>query len=191
MFVSMVLSFGLLWAFQHSKPGKTNHLFRRLQLVSAAAYSLGHGANDAQKTMGIIFVALVSTKHLQASDAIPLWVVLSCHGAMAIGTLLGGWRIVKTMGSKITHLTSFQGFSAETAGAITLFSTSALGIPVSTTPHHCRSHHGRRRHPTVIGGEVGHYQDNFYFLGYYDTCNRYGCCCNTVVCNESVMKFYV
>lgn len=133
MLVSMFFSFILLLIFQRTNPAKTNLLFRRLQLVSSAAYSLGHGANDAQKTMGIIAIALITTHHLSASASIPLWVVLSCHGAMALGTLLGGWRIVKTMGSRITHLTSFEGFSAETAGALTLFGTSALGIPVSTT----------------------------------------------------------
>ncbi|RFM26842.1 inorganic phosphate transporter [Deminuibacter soli] len=133
MIVSMIFSFTLLNLLKNSRPSKTHQLFRRLQLFSAAAYSLGHGTNDAQKNMGIIFVALISTKQLPANATIPLWVVLSCHGAMAIGTLLGGWRIVKTMGSRITHLTPFEGFSAETAGAITLFGTSALGIPVSTT----------------------------------------------------------
>ncbi|MBA4167594.1 MAG: inorganic phosphate transporter [Chitinophagaceae bacterium] len=133
MLVSVVLSFALLNLFHRTGPDKVDRTFRRLQLLSAAAYSLGHGSNDAQKTMGILFVALVATGHLHSLDAMPLWIVLSCHGAMAIGTLLGGWRIVKTMGSKITHLTPFQGFSAETAGALTLFGTSLLGIPVSTT----------------------------------------------------------
>ena len=133
MVISMLLSFCLLNALKRANPDKMHLLFRRLQLFSAAAYSLGHGGNDAQKTMGIIFVALVTTGYLHAKDVIPLWIVLSCHGAMAVGTLLGGWRIVKTMGSKITHLTPFEGFSAETAGALTLFGTSALGIPVSTT----------------------------------------------------------
>jgi PiT family inorganic phosphate transporter len=133
MFISMILSFSLLNALKKANPDKMHLLFRRLQLLSSAAYSLGHGGNDAQKTMGIIFVALVATGHLHSSDSIPLWIVLSCHGAMATGTLLGGWRIVKTMGSKITHLTPFEGFSAETAGALTLYGCSALGIPVSTT----------------------------------------------------------
>ena len=110
-----------------------NKFFRSLQLVSAAAYSIGHGANDAQKAMGIIFVALIAAGKLAANDAIPFWVVISCHIAMAIGTLMGGWRIVKTMGTRITHLRPFEGFSAETAGALTLYSTSILGIPVSTT----------------------------------------------------------
>ena len=94
---------------------------------------MGHGSNDAQKMMGIIFVALISTGHLTANDEIPLWVVLSCHAAIALGTLSGGWRIVKTMGQKITKLRPFEGFSAETAGAITLFGTAIAGIPVSTT----------------------------------------------------------
>ena len=114
-------------------PFSVDKYFRKLQLVSSAAYSLGHGSNDAQKMMGIIFVALVSTGHLTANDEIPLWVVLSCHAAIALGTLSGGWRIVKTMGQRITKLHPFEGFSAETAGAITLFGTAVAGIPVSTT----------------------------------------------------------
>lgn len=133
MLVSLLLSIIFLYLFQQSRPDITNRLFRKLQLLSSAAYSLGHGGNDAQKTMGIIAIALITTNQLDKSATIPLWVVLSCHGAMAAGTLMGGWRIVKTMGSRITHLTPFQGFSAETAGAITLFGTGALGIPVSTT----------------------------------------------------------
>jgi inorganic phosphate transporter, PiT family len=133
MLISLLLSAGLLFLFRRSRPAKTHLLFRRLQLLSSAAYSLGHGSNDAQKTMGIIAIALIATGHLAKNAAIPLWVVLSCHGAMAVGTLMGGWRIVKTMGSRITHLAPFEGFSAETAGALTLFGTSALGIPVSTT----------------------------------------------------------
>jgi len=112
---------------------KVDTSFRRLQLVSAAAYSLGHGANDAQKVMGIIFVALIASGKLLATDPIPFWVVISCQSAMAIGTLMGGWRIVRTMGTRITHLGPYEGFSAETGGALTLFATSILGIPVSTT----------------------------------------------------------
>lgn len=133
MVVAFILSLTLLHLCQHARPSKVHKLFRRLQLFSAAAYSLGHGANDAQKTMGIIFAALVAVNKIGAKAEIPLWIVLSCHAAMAIGTLMGGWRIVKTMGSRITKLTPFEGFSAETAGALTLFGTSALGIPVSTT----------------------------------------------------------
>ncbi len=110
--------------------------FRRLQLVSAALYSLGHGGNDAQKTMGIIVMALVSYGLVQPGalgPAIPLWVVLACQTAMALGTLSGGWRIVRTMGMKITKLQPVGGFCAETSGAITLFLATALGVPVSTT----------------------------------------------------------
>jgi PiT family inorganic phosphate transporter len=107
--------------------------FRRMQLVSAAAYSLGHGANDAQKTMGIIAVLLFSTGYLGSEFYVPFWVVLSAQAAMGLGTLMGGWRIVHTMGSKITRLTPHQGFCAETGGAIMLFSATSLGIPVSTT----------------------------------------------------------
>jgi PiT family inorganic phosphate transporter len=129
IFISLIL-LNVSKKFSHRKVDKT---FRRLQLISAAAYSLGHGANDAQKVMGIIYVALISFGRVSAHDTIPAWVVLSCQTAMALGTLMGGWRIVKTMGTRITHLRPFEGFSAETAGALTLFGTSMLGIPVSTT----------------------------------------------------------
>jgi len=107
--------------------------FRWLQFVSASFYSLGHGGNDAQKTMGIIAVLLYSQGLLQGGFHVPLWVVLTCQAAMGLGTLLGGWRIVHTMGSKITRLTPMQGFCAETGGAITLFLATWLGVPVSTT----------------------------------------------------------
>lgn len=133
MIFSMIISVILLNICRHFTPDKVDKLFRKLQLVSAAAYSLGHGANDAQKVMGIIYVSLIAAGQLTSHDQIPFWVVISCQSAMAIGTLMGGWRIVKTMGTKITHLRPFEGFSAETAGALTLFSTSLLGIPVSTT----------------------------------------------------------
>jgi PiT family inorganic phosphate transporter len=125
--------------FFGSKPqGRVDRLFRRLQLVSAALYSLGHGGNDAQKTMGIIAAALVATHHItvpagQKAPGIPLWVVLMCHAAMGLGTLSGGWRIVKTMGMKIAKLQPVGGFSAETAGAATLALATFGGIPVSTT----------------------------------------------------------
>lgn len=131
--ISVIFSIIVLHAVKDMSPFKVDKYFRKLQLVSSAAYSLGHGSNDAQKMMGIIFVALISTGHLSAESEIPLWVVLSCHAAIALGTLSGGWRIVKTMGQKITKLRPFEGFSAETAGAITLFGTAIAGIPVSTT----------------------------------------------------------
>jgi PiT family inorganic phosphate transporter len=108
-------------------------LFRRFQLVSAAAYSLGHGGNDAQKTMGIILAVLIAGGILGRADEVPFWVVLMCHGAMGLGTLAGGWRIVKTMGQKICHLQPVHGFSAETGGAICLYIATWLHIPVSTT----------------------------------------------------------
>jgi inorganic phosphate transporter, PiT family len=133
MITSFILSIILLNVCKTFSFQGVSKVFRRLQLISAAAYSIGHGANDAQKAMGIIFVALIASGQLTKNDEIPFWVVISCHTAMAIGTLLGGWRIVKTMGTKITHLSPFEGFSAETAGALTLYSTSILGIPVSTT----------------------------------------------------------
>src|SRR3989338_7030374 len=119
--------------FFKTAPRKIDRSFRILQFLSAALYSLGHGGNDAQKTMGIITVLLFSTGLLGATFHVPLWVVLSCHAAMGLGTLFGGWRIVKTMGMKITKLKPVGGFCAETAGAITLFLATGLGIPVSTT----------------------------------------------------------
>jgi PiT family inorganic phosphate transporter len=121
------------WIFVRQTPAYVDRLFRKGQLVSAALYSLGHGGNDAQKTMGIIAVLLYSQGLLHGEFHVPLWVVLACQAAMGIGTLVGGWRIVHTMGSKITRLTPPQGFCAETGGAITLFLATIGGIPVSTT----------------------------------------------------------
>jgi PiT family inorganic phosphate transporter len=121
------------WLMKPVSARSADMLFRRLQLVSAAAYSLGHGANDAQKTMGIIAVLLFSTGYLQGEFYVPFWVVISAQSAMALGTLMGGWRIVHTMGSRITRLSPHQGFAAEAAGSVMLFSATSLGIPVSTT----------------------------------------------------------
>jgi len=129
--LSLVLA--VSWIFVRRTPYAVDNLFRKLQFVSAALYSLGHGGNDAQKTMGIIAGLLFAQGHLGQDFYVPLWVVLSCQAAMALGTLLGGWRIVKTMGSKITRLTPMQGFCAESGGALTLFAATWLGIPVSTT----------------------------------------------------------
>jgi PiT family inorganic phosphate transporter len=131
--ISVIFSIITIHICKDMNPFSVDKYFRKLQLLSSAAYSLGHGSNDAQKMMGIIFVALVSTGRLTVNDEIPLWVVLSCHAAIALGTLSGGWRIVKTMGQRITKLHPFEGFSAETAGAVTLFATALAGIPVSTT----------------------------------------------------------
>jgi PiT family inorganic phosphate transporter len=116
-----------------ASPSFGDKIFRKLQFVSASAYSLGHGGNDAQKTMGIVAVLLYSNGMLHGDFHVPFWVVIACQAAMALGTLFGGWRIVHTMGSKITRLTPMQGFCAETGGAITLFLATGLGIPVSTT----------------------------------------------------------
>jgi inorganic phosphate transporter, PiT family len=136
-FLGLVLAFllmtALFWILRRSTPAKVDSWFRRGQLLSAALYSLGHGGNDAQKTMGIITVLLFATGHLGQTFYVPLWVILACHAAMALGTLSGGWRIVRTMGLKITKLKPVGGFCAETGGAITLFAATALGIPVSTT----------------------------------------------------------
>jgi PiT family inorganic phosphate transporter len=121
------------WLSVRSTPFAVDRAFRILQFVSASLYSLGHGGNDAQKTMGIIAVLLYSQGHMGNEFHVPLWVVLSCQAAMALGTLFGGWRIVHTMGSRITRLTPMQGFCAETGGALTLFAATWLGVPVSTT----------------------------------------------------------
>ncbi|WP_426163371.1 anion permease [Pseudoduganella sp. R-34] len=122
------------WVFVKSTPRKVDGWFRRLQLLSAAGYSLGHGGNDAQKTMGIIWMLLIASGHVAAGDAAPpVWVIVACYGAISFGTLFGGWRIVKTMGQKITKLKPVGGFCAETGGAITLLMASFWGVPVSTT----------------------------------------------------------
>lgn len=131
--LALMLVLIVSWAFVRVPPMKVDSSFRILQFVSASLYSLGHGANDAQKTMGIIAVLLFSHGYMGDRFEVPFWVVISCQAAMAIGTLFGGWRIVHTMGSKITRLTPQQGFCAETGGAITLFAATSLGVPVSTT----------------------------------------------------------
>jgi PiT family inorganic phosphate transporter len=131
--LALLLTFVVSWLFVRATPYAVDRKFRMMQFVSASLYSLGHGGNDAQKTMGVIAVLLYSQGYLGATFSIPFWVVLSCQAAMALGTFTGGWRIVKTMGSKITRLTPVQGFCAETGGAITLFMATELGIPVSTT----------------------------------------------------------
>ncbi len=132
--VGLILTVLIAWVFHRVRRlDRLNKGFRRGQLVSAAAFSLGHGANDAQKTMGIILAVLISTGHLASDADVPLWVVLGAHIAIGLGTLSGGWRIVKTMGSKITRLQPAGGVAAESAAAATLFFTSAAGIPVSTT----------------------------------------------------------
>ena len=132
MGLGLLLSVVCLWLFRGFSPARVDRWFRRLQLVSAALYSLGHGTNDAQKTMGIIAGVLLTAGYLKAFE-IPFWVVIAAHLAIALGTLSGGWRIVHTMGSKITRLQPVGGFAAETAGALTLFMATAFGVPVSTT----------------------------------------------------------
>ena len=132
--LGMLLTIGLMWAVcRYRDVARLNRGFRRGQLFSAAAFSLGHGGNDAQKTMGVILAVLISAGYLPTGSAVPLWVVLSAHVAIGLGTLTGGWRIVKTMGSKITKLQPIGGVAAESAAAATLFFTSHAGIPVSTT----------------------------------------------------------
>jgi PiT family inorganic phosphate transporter len=146
MSIALALTVALSWLLQRAPPGPVDTIFRRLQLVSAGLYSLSHGANDAQKTMGIIVSLLVASQalfvnqtgwlhrlHLPSADHIPLWIVLAAHAAIALGTAAGGWRIVKTMGTRITRLRPFGGFCAETAGGITVLLASSWGVPVSTT----------------------------------------------------------
>ena len=142
IFVSPMLGFVLgslmliavSWVMRRSTPSRVDRWFRRLQLVSAGAYSLGHGGNDAQKTIGIVWMLLIATGYTaEGAASPPTWVILSCYTAIAMGTLFGGWRIVKTMGQRLTKLKPVHGFCAETGGAITLFTAALLGIPVSTT----------------------------------------------------------
>jgi len=137
MFVSALLTIICAWALRKRTPGRVDLWFRRLQLLSASAFSISHGGNDAQKTMGIITVLLFSQGYMGETfpkgDEIPFWIVLSCHLAMGLGTLSGGWRIVKTMGMRLTKLKPFGGFCAETGGSAAIFIATALGVPVSTT----------------------------------------------------------
>ncbi len=142
IFVSPLLGFllgslmmvAVAWTFRRMRPSRIDKWFRRLQLISAGAYSLGHGGNDAQKTIGIIWMLLIATGYVPATDTSPpMWTIVCCYMAIGAGTLFGGWRIVKTMGQKITKLKPVGGFCAETGGAITLFLATAMGVPVSTT----------------------------------------------------------
>jgi PiT family inorganic phosphate transporter len=133
MIISFIISAIVINISKRATPSKVDKYFRRLQLLSAAAFSLGHGGNDAQKSVGIIWVAMIVTGHVTKHDPIAGWIVIACYSAIALGTLFGGWRIVKTMGQRITKLKPFEGFCAETAGAMTLIGATELGIPVSTT----------------------------------------------------------
>ncbi|MCJ7449500.1 MAG: inorganic phosphate transporter [Bacteroidales bacterium] len=133
MVFSFFLSSLIMWIFRRVPPFSVDKWFRRFQIVSASAFSLGHGGNDAQKSMGIIWLAMILSGLITKETDIPLWVKLSCQAAIALGTMFGGWRIVKTMGQKITKLKPFEGFCAETAGSLTLFAATYWGIPVSTT----------------------------------------------------------
>jgi len=131
--VGALLMIAVSWLFRRATPSRVDRWFRRLQLVSAALYSLGHGGNDAQKTMGIIWMLLIAAGLSSPPDSLPFWVVILCYGVIALGTLFGGWRIVKTMGQRITPLKPVGGFCAETSGAIMLFVATGFGVPVSTT----------------------------------------------------------
>jgi PiT family inorganic phosphate transporter len=133
LFFGSLMMLIVSWVFVNSTPQRADKWFRRMQLVSASMYSLGHGGNDAQKTMGIIWLLLITSGATTAAEPLPAWVIICCYLAIGVGTLFGGWRIVKTMGQKITKLKPVGGFCAETGGAITLFMATSLGIPVSTT----------------------------------------------------------
>jgi PiT family inorganic phosphate transporter len=149
MTLGLALMVGVSWTARHSMAFRVDRLFRRLQLVSAGLYSLGHGTNDAQKTMGVIAVILFTNGYLGATFYVPFWVVLAAHAAIATGTLAGGWRIVKTMGMRITKLQPVGGFCAETAAAVSILGASAAGVPVSTT--HTIS-------GAIMGGRVGRWR---------------------------------
>jgi len=133
MMLGALLMLAVAWLFVRSTPSRVDRWFRRLQLVSASLYSLGHGGNDAQKTIGIIWMLLIAAGYLGTEDPVPVWVILACYLTISLGTAFGGWRIVKTMGQRITKLKPVGGFCAETGGAIMLFVATGLGIPVSTT----------------------------------------------------------
>jgi len=128
-----LLMIGTMWVFRKTSPRKVDSTFRILQLASSAVFSLGHGSNDAQKTMGIIAILLFSTGNMVGEFHIPIWVILTCYGTISLGTLLGGWKVIKTLGTSLTHLKPVQGFCAETAGALTVIGSTLFGIPVSTT----------------------------------------------------------
>ncbi len=153
------------WASARSTPFAVDRAFRILQFASASLYSLGHGGNDAQKTMGIIAVLLFSQGQIGEHFFVPFWVVLACQAAMAMGTLMGGWRIVRTMGLRITKLTPMQGFCAETGGAATLFIATWLGVPVSTHAYHHRRHRRRWRRTAGLGGALERRQFDRLCLG--------------------------
>lgn len=133
MIISSMITIGILWAFRRIKARKAENIFRKLQLVSSGLFSLGHGMNDSQKVMGIIATALIAVGQIDSVNTMPEWIPFACFGAIGLGTMMGGWRIVKTMGTKITKVTALEGVCAETAGALTLFLTEILKIPVSTT----------------------------------------------------------
>ena len=133
MLIGSLLMLAISWIFVRQTPSRVDRLFRRLQLVSSSMYSLGHGGNDAQKTVGIIWMLLIAAGHVGTNETVPAWVVIACYVTIALGTMFGGWRIVKTMGQRITKVRPVGGFCAELSGSITLFLATALGIPVSTT----------------------------------------------------------
>ncbi len=157
MLVSLIITLIIVNICRRANPYKADSWFRRLQLVSSALFSLGHGSNDAQKVLGLIAAAMVAQGQIESIKDVPDWVPLACFTAIAIGTMSGGWKIVKTMGSRITKVTPLEGVAAETAGAATLFLTEHLGIPVSTTTYHYWRHHGCGCNQTLVCSALGRY----------------------------------
>ena len=152
--LGLIIMVSVMWIFRRWSPHRVDRFFRKGQLVSAALFSLGHGGNDAQKTMGIIAGVLVASNlNPHASNDIPMWVVLICHAAIGLGTLSGGWRIVKTMGSRITKLKPVGGFSAESAAAAAIIGVTTAAPRSTTQPS--RAHRRRRRHAKAVGLQVG------------------------------------
>ena len=170
--LALLLMLIVSWIFVRSHALWRRPTLPQLQFVSASLYSLGHGGNDAQKTMGIIAVLLYSQGHLGGEFHVPFWVVITCQAAMGLGTLFGGWRIVHTMGSKITRLTPMQGFCAETGGAITLFVATWLGIPVSTTHTITGAIIGVGAAQARLGGALERRQQHRHRLGHHHPLRR-------------------
>ena len=168
MLIAILVTIFTTWIVKDQRPEPVDRWFRRLQLFSAAGYSLGHGTNDAQKGMGIITAALVAGGFMRTYH-VPFWVIVCCHLAMGGGTMAGGWRIIKTMGQRITKLTPFGGFAAETAGALTLFTTARFGIPVSTTHTITGAIVGVGCFPPPHGGALGRHPAHRLGLGPYDS----------------------
>ena len=185
-FLALMLILAVSWLLVRALPASVDGAFRYLQFVSASLYSLGHGGNDAQKTMGIIAVLLYSQGHLGGEFHVPFWVVITCQAAMGLGTLFGGWRIVHTMGSKITRLTPMQGFCAETGGADDVVRRDLSRHPGLDDPHHYRRYHRRRRGAQGFGGALERRQQHRHRMDRHAAGVRTDCC--GVLCFERALE---